>query len=541
MNIAEILDRVSKERPDQPALIFSNPGGDPTITTYAQLNNWAAQIASGLQGLGLTEGDKMVVLAPISLNLYACLIALFRIGAAAVFLDPNSGRKRLEQAAKLADAKAFLGTRKAHLLRWISPSLYRIPNLLRPEGNASISINKLARSTLSNPSRSNLEPVDVEPEHPAMITFTSGSTDDAGARGVLRTHLLLASQRTAIANALPPHPEDIDFPSFPITTFFNLAAGVTSVIPAALQNRKTATPPKVLFDQINNHQVRTASGSPGYWLPIIQYCLNHQQTLTLRRIITGGAPVPPSLLRELSQIAPQAEILSVYGSTEAEPVAVLAVTDQLAELEMRTANGGGVPLGFPVKDIQVKILREDGTEQESPKPGEIWVSGQHVARSYLGNSSANLINKRQDEGGRWWHRMGDIGYFDSQGCLWILGRINSGIQHSGKRIYPVPVEAVIEMQPFVQRAALVGMADSFAEEKAVLVIELNPTHSPPNDWENQLLALCAKHDWPISAIYPITRLPLDLRHNSRIDYTALKRMIAKRCTFISQITSSQSE
>jgi len=92
----------------------------------------------------------------------------------------------------------------------------------------------------------------------------------------------------------------------------------------------------------------------------------------------------------------------------------------------------------------------------------------------------------------------------------------------------MPVETVAASLPFVRRAALIGAPDKKLGERSVLIVELESGAVKPNDWRAQLQALCAQHGWIVDEVRSIRRLPVDARHNSRIDYTRLKsKMINK--------------
>ncbi len=513
MNIAAFLTSV--DQPDRPALIMPGPIG--AAVTFRELDDMTARMAAGLQHAGLQAGDRVVILAPISLSLYAGLIALFRLGAAAVFLDPQAGYQQLDRAAALADAKALIGSSKVLWLKWLSPALRRIPVTLLAEGNSRYSLQSFVCSCAP------LEAItEVEPEAPALITFTGGSTASAGPRAVSRTHRLLTSQHAALARALPHRPDDIDMPAFPVATLHNLASGITSVIPDYPFRRPQAVRPEKILRQIEQFGITSASGSPAYWWAIAEYCSRWGISLPLRRIVTGGAPVAPDLMKRLNQIAPQAELLSVYGSTEAEPVAVMPGAEILAETAALTARGAGIPLGTPVPEISVRVLGENNEQQQTGQVGEIWVAGEHVAREYFNNPQANAFYKHADTDGRLWHRMGDLGYRDERGRLWLAGRIHSAIVRDGHTLYPVPVEAAVGMLPFVYRAALTGTGDPRLGEPTCLTVEFTADTTPPADWQLRLKTLCAEQGWIIDEIRSIRHMPVDARHNARIDYKRLK-------------------
>lgn len=513
MNIASLLGSVPES--DRPALIFTT--SHPSIFSFRQLDELSSRLAGGFLGSGLKTRSRVVVLAPISLNLYAGLIALFKMGATPVFLDPQSGFGQLEKTISSIRPDGLICGQKINWLRWFLPDLRRIPRVFPTDGNSRFSLNRL---TVSFSPHSEISEVDLE--SPALITFTGGSTDPLGSRGVIRTHGFLAAQHAALSRALPNDTSDIDMPAFPIATLHNLASGITSVIPDFPFRRPDAVRPERILEQIRQHEVTTASGPPAYWSVIVEHCLRLQRSLPLRRIVTGGAPVTPFFLEKLERVAPHAEILNVYGSTEAEPVAVIKSCDAMDEMKKPVAPRAGIPLGRAVPEVRIRILSADGIELETGQVGEIWVGGNHVARKYFSNPAAESKNKRFDSDGVLWHCMGDLGYKDETGLLWLAGRVNTIVVRGEKNLYPVFVETMAEALPFVRRAALIGMPDSKLGERSVLIVEFAENSPKPKDWVNQLRALCGEHGWALDEIRAARRLPVDARHNSRLDYKRLK-------------------
>ncbi|HLO14351.1 MAG TPA: AMP-binding protein, partial [Anaerolineales bacterium] len=452
----------------------------------------------------------------ISLMLYASLIALFKLGATAVFLDPQTRYRQLNQAVALADASAFIGTQKLMWLRFFSSALRHIPHIFLLEGGGAFSLQQMRRGFSPR-----TEIADVPDDHLALITFTGGGTD-LSPRGVLRTHSLLIEQHRTLSRILPVRPDDVDLPAFPVATLHNLASGITSVIPDFPFRRPAAVQPEKILRQIESFGITTASGPPAYWSAIVKYCLHYKKVLPLRRIVAGGATTSPKLMRQLKCIAPNAEILNLYGSTEAEPVAKLCVEELSEEIVQRIETGAGIPLGRPVAEVCVGILDGNYNDRSTNEVGEIWVSGEHVARGYFSNPQANATNKHLDLDGVLWHRMGDIGYKDNDRWLWLVGRVNTIVIRDGKPMYPVQVEAVVERLPFIRRAALIGEVDKRLGERAILIVEFAKDVPFPTGWRREIQAVLDERGWVLDAICFIRKMPMDARHNSRVDYQKMK-------------------
>jgi acyl-coenzyme A synthetase/AMP-(fatty) acid ligase len=195
---------------------------------------------------------------------------------------------------------------------------------------------------------------------------------------------------------------------------------------------------------------------------------------------------------------PEADITVLYGSSEAEPIALLDGRANLDALEEGERTGRGALVGTPVDVIDVRIDDD-----------EILVAGPHVNPRYYQDPEADAKNKVRD-GDRIWHRTGDAGFLDEDGRLWLVGR--AGQRIAGR--WPMTVEAPAELLSFVKKAALVDI-----EGAPHIACELS---SPPPDWAAQVEAATG-----IPAI-ALPHIPVDPRHNAKIDRKALAILLQKR-------------
>jgi acyl-CoA synthetase (AMP-forming)/AMP-acid ligase II len=124
-NVVHTLIAQAAERPDAPALIATRRGVDRSIT-FAHLDAASARSAALFRESGLRPGDAALILQPVSIDLYVTLLAVFRAGLVAMFLDPSAGRAHIERCCGLRTPDALVGPPKAHLLRLISPALRRV-------------------------------------------------------------------------------------------------------------------------------------------------------------------------------------------------------------------------------------------------------------------------------------------------------------------------------------------------------------------------------------------------------------------------------
>ena len=147
------------------------------------------------------------------------------------------------------------------------------------------------------------------------------------------------------------------------------------------------------------------------------------------------------------------------------------------------------------------------------EPGQVVVAGPHVQPGYL-NDPAEHETKLQVAGAVW-HQTGDAGYFDERGRLWLLGRSGARITDHHGTVYPLQVECAAREDAMVRRAALLAH-----QNRRVLAIEAKG-RIQPGDMKSRL-------DWAfIDTVKVLPRIPVDKRHNSKIDYPALRAIFGR--------------
>jgi olefin beta-lactone synthetase len=510
MNIAEILREGARHAGDRTAII-DRLGA----VSFAELDRQSARMAATFEAAGLRPGDRVLVVHPIEIRLYAVLIGLFRLGATALFLDPSAGRSYLDRCCQLAAPRGFVGVPRAHLLRLVSGGIRRIPIKL------VIRDTTIRRDT---PTRDRIEP--CADDTPALLTFTSGSTGEP--KAALRTHGFLLAQQRVLADSLRLRPGAIDMTTLPVFVLSNLASGVTSLLPDADLRRPGAIDPAPVLAQIARHRPASVIAAPAFLERLLASpSLTPTAFDSFEHIFTGGAPVFPRLLRALHLAAPQAMITAVYGSTEAEPIAEIDLSEIAEDDFAKMQAGAGLLAGRPVDAIALRILPDrwgtpvsDVTEATPPGTiGEIVVSGPHVLRGYLNGAGDSETKIRV--GDTVWHRTGDAGYLDPRGRLWLLGRCSARVTDSRGTLYPFAVEAAAQSVDGVARAALIAH-----DGQRLLAIELDPrARIAPTTIESTLHTTLA---WAaLDGIIRLDTIPVDRRHNAKVDYVALRKLLQR--------------
>jgi acyl-CoA synthetase (AMP-forming)/AMP-acid ligase II len=241
--------------------------------------------------------------------------------------------------------------------------------------------------------------------------------------------------------------------------------------------------------------------------------------------------VPQPTLQRLREVLPQATLFTPYGSTEALPVTLISAEDIFATKAM-AANSGemGTLVGKPVSGVEVRVVEpvqgaiSDAAQIRELQPGqigEVLVCGQNVSRTYLNRPDATQRGKVQWLG-KLWHRMGDVGYFDSEGNLYFCGRQAHAVKTPERVLFSIPVERIFNAHEKVRRSALVALANG-SDGEAAVVVEPHPQFWPENAEErerfrSELLALARTHSLTskIEKVFFHPSFPVDARHNAKI-------------------------
>ena len=522
MNVARLLSRPADRRPDAPAIV-EGQGADRRVCSFAELDERAGRAATMLSDEGLEPGDTVLLLQPMSIELYVAVTALLRQGLVAMVPDPSADRDHLAACCRRRPPDALLGPPTAHLVRLLRLEMWRIPTAFVTSRWPVPGATRWATLRDHAPLDESVETGD---DTPALLTFTSGST--GAPKAAVRTHGHLRAQYTALRDALSLEPGETDLATLPIFVLANLARGVTTVLPDADLRRPAEVTPGPLLSQIRAERPTRTGGSPAFYERLLDAA--DEALAGFDCVATGGAPLFPDTLRRFQATAPDTTILAVYGSTEAEPIAHVAV-DTIAEADWAAMRAGeGLLAGPPVDDVELRVLpdrwgtpigpftREAFDDACCPPgaPGEIVVAGPHVLPGYLDGVGDEEIKFAVD--GTRWHRTGDAGFLDEAGRLWLLGRCHARIDDERGTVYPFGVESAARLLDGVRRAAYVAHRGD-----RVLVIEPPSNHDPPS--EDRLRDRLTE---PIDAVVVLDAMPVDRRHNAKIDYPALEDILDRR-------------
>ncbi len=511
MNLVSILHERARSHPDQIA-ISDRVGGEDRSITFGELSHRVAAGARFLAGHGLQPGDTVLLFHPVRIELYEVLLSLFHAGMTAMLIDPSAGGEFIGHCCRRRAPDAYFGSRLAHLLRLRIRALRGVGRCFHPAG-------WMPFSTPWSLSREAGKPVPCNPGTPALITFTSGST--GAPKAAVRTHQFLHAQYEALSRSLHLVEGERDLVTLPVFVLANLAAGVTSVI----ADTDLRVPGQADADAIRSqcHRLGPArcTASPAFFERLLKHPDGPPPFTSL---YTGGAPVFPDLLDRLLRALPGAGVHAIYGSTEAEPISEFETTELSEGDRIRVTNGEGLPAGRPVDAIDLIILPDQFGQPLGPfaeedfralalppgKVGEIVVAGEHVLPGYLdgvGDQATKIM-----VGDRVWHRTGDAGSLDPDGRLWLHGRCAARLPGG---FYPLAIEAALRDLPGHPRTALV------AHRGITVVVE---GQTVPREISDSIRSRFGST--PVRIVC-LPEIPMDRRHNAKVDYPALRRQLDK--------------
>ena len=522
--------RVDTTRPQELA-VAELVGGTSRRITFGELAERVDDVARGLAARGVEAGDRVAVLVPPGIELTALVYAVWRLGAVVVVADAGLGLGRLGAALRSAGPRHVVGIRAALALAALS----RVPGQrlrVEPDGDQVQELAGQGRSSGVNLP----DPATIDGGRDGAVLFTSGATGPP--KGVVYTRDRLGAQVGLLRDGFGFGPGERFVAAFAPFALYGPALGLTSVVPDM-----DVTAPHTLTAAALAEAVRTVDATMVFAAPaalrnVVATAdeLDAGQRAVLsgpRLVLSAGAPVPVGLLHRVKELLPAARTQTPYGMTEALPV---AAHDPTLMDPQELAAQAGVCVGPPLPGVEVRIAPLDGAgtpaEHLVDDPGtvgEIVVRGAHVKDRY----DRAWVAQRGSERPQGWHRTGDVGHLDDRGRLWVEGRLAHLVVTPEGPVTPYAVEdQVRDRVPGLADAAVVGVGPPGAQQVVVVVVpeeRLGPlgrargARAGASALAGTELAAAVRSatSVPVAAVLVRDWLPVDVRHASKVDRTAM--------------------
>ncbi|MCU0903142.1 MAG: AMP-binding protein [Tabrizicola sp.] len=393
-------------------------------TTYAGLLSETGRLANILVSLGLRKGDRLLLQVEKCEAVLTLYLACLRTGV--IFLPVNPGYTITETAHFLADAEPALAVTDPERAAGLADLGARVMDL-----PALLTLAKGQGVDFADPSHS--------PDDLAAILYTSGTTGRS--KGVMLTRENLASNAMALVDLWEFTEKDVLLHALPVFHTHGLFVATNCVLcsGASMIFQTTFTPAAVLSAL---PRATVMMGVPTFYTRLLaDPGLKRDLVPEVRLFISGSAPLSPATHAEWKDRTGHA-ILERYGMTE---------TNMITSNPYAGVRKAGT-VGMPLPGVEVRVTGPDGTTLPWGEAGSIEVRGPNVFKGYW-----RLPEKTAEEFRDGWFVTGDMGAFDAEGYLSILGRAKDLVITGGLNVYPAEVEAALDDLPGVAASAVIGV------------------------------------------------------------------------------------
>lgn len=441
MLVHRFLEDSAKRTPDAIALIDSRRSA-----TYDEVNRLANRFAHLFLISGVGRGDRVVLALENSIELVGAYLGTMKAGAVAVPLPAGPRSDRLGRAT--ADASPKAAIIDAATAQEIVPGhpLASVPSVF------STGVNRRAAPT-SGASRDLLSalescsdetaPVRVIDLDLAAIIYTSGSTGEP--RGVMLTHRNVVANTRSIVAYLQLTNRDRVMCVLPFYYVYGLSLLHTHLAvggSVVIDNRFTF--PNVVLEAMRQHRVTGFAGVPSTFALLLHRSdLEATPLPALRYVTQAGGAMATARIEEWMQRGPKVPFYVMYGATEAS-----ARLTYLEPSKLRQKMGS---IGRPIPNVEIRVIREDGTLAGPGQIGELVARGSNLAHGYWKDP-----DETREKFTALGYRTGDLGYADEEGYMFLVGRRHDMLKVGAHRVGAKEIEDVLHEFPGVVEVAVVG-------------------------------------------------------------------------------------
>ena len=465
--------------------------------TYLELLRRILKTASYFNSKSISKGDRVLIAIPMSIDTYRTVLALLYIGAIPVFMEEWAFKNNFYKNIKLLDCKAVIVAKKFKIIAFFSKALRTIP--------IKLSVSKSCDKPI--------DIVSLKENDTALLSFTSGSSGSPKIAD--RSHAFLIEQFRVLSGVTKCNGTENVCVGLAVVVLFYLAQGNTIV----LRTAKLINDTQLLSNLLLKYKVNQIIDSPS---KIVNYSTQLSKNITqkITNTFCGGGPVFPQDAISLNTIFSNAINTVIYGSTEVEPISVVNTSDII---KYNQQNENGLCVGEVDSNLELKIIGINNkynhafSEHEfstlfvdSEQIGEIIVSGNHVLNTYF--NSEEVVKKQKIKVNQTlWHRTGDSGYFKN-GTLFLTGNVNALIINKNSIISPFMVENQLREIEGIYKGTIIKL-----NGEITIALESN---LPINAIKHKI-----KLPFNYDKIQLIKKIPMDPRHQTKIDYNSLSVII----------------
>ncbi|EHN4754440.1 medium-chain fatty-acid--CoA ligase [Escherichia coli] len=462
-SLADYWQQTARAMPDKIAVV-DNHGAS---YTYSALNHAASCLANWMLAKGIESGDRIAFQLPGWCEFTVIYLACLKIGAVSVPLLPSWREAELVWVLNKCQAKMFFAPtlfKQTRPVDLILPLQNQLPQLQQIVG-----VDKLAPAT-SSLSLSQIiadntpltTAITTHGDELAAVLFTSGT--EGLPKGVMLTHNnILASERAYCAR-LNLTWQDVFMMPAPLGHATGFLHGVTA--PFLIGARSVLLDiftPDACLALLEQQRCTCMLGATPFVYDLLNLLEKQPADLSaLRFFLCGGTTIPKKVARECQQRG--IKLLSVYGSTESSPHAVVNLDDPLSRF-MHTD-------GYAAAGVEIKVVDDARKTLPPGCEGEEASRGPNVFMGYF--DEPELTARALDEEG--WYYSGDLCRMDEAGYIKITGRKKDIIVRGGENISSREVEDILLQHPKIHDACVVAMPDERLGERSCAYVVLKAPH-----------------------------------------------------------------
>ena len=454
-NLAEYFSNSFRSHKDRPAITFFRDGRVETGISYLELERDACRMANGLRELGVAKGDRVILFIPKSLIFVVAHLALQKLGAVAVPLNP--GFKQSEMQYLLGDAQAkliLLDSEKESFIREIAPDLTSLV-IDSQKPYQDIDVFHTASEEFT--------PIEIGPDDPGLIIYTSGTTGKP--KGAVLTSRNLVYDARNIIRIWEISDTDVLCHALPLFHVHGICFALhTSLMAGAhvLMLDQFSPDPVIetLRQQDGPHACSVFMAVPAMYVKLMDHIGDRIFDFSHMRLWTSGSA--PLLAHDFERIH------KLFGKEPLE-------REGMSETGMNFSNplrGKRKPgsIGIPLPALEVRMVDPaSGVDVKPGQTGEIWLQGPAVTPGYWQKPEETA--KTFEQG---WFKTGDLGHLDSDGYYYLTDRIKHIIISGGENISPKEIESVVNQVAGVAESSVVGIANEKWGEKVVAAVVKDP-------------------------------------------------------------------
>jgi fatty-acyl-CoA synthase len=477
-----VLKRAVARGADRPAVVVSE---QCVRYTFRELDAAVERVARGFVASGLEPGERVGIWSPNCIEWLLTMFGAARAGLILVNVNPAYRGYELEYALRLVGCRAlvfapsFKSTDYLAILQGLLRELASAqPGLLRserlPELRLLVSVGHTdAPGCLSfaelerrgdGPATSTLPRActDIDPDQPANIQFTSGTTGSP--KGATLTHFNIVNNGFFVGEGMRLTDNDRVCIPVPLYHCFGMVLGVLAAVThgAASVFPSQGFDPLITLQTVERERCTALHGVPTMFIAELEHPQFPSFDLTsLRTGIMAGAPCPIAVMRRVITDMHMPEVTICYGMTETSPVSFQSACEDPIERRVST-------VGRVHPHVQVKVVDASGGTTQRGVSGELLTRGYSVMRGYWGQPERTA--EAIDAAG--WMRTGDLAVLDEEGYCNIVGRVKDMIIRGGENIYPREIEEFLYRHPAILDIAVVGIPDRRYGEEICACIRL---------------------------------------------------------------------